>query len=351
MIEIHSLSMNLGNFSLKNINLYVEKGEYFVLIGPTGAGKTTLLECIAGLKMKYTGKITINGRDVSKLPPEKRKIGYVPQECLLFPFLNVFENIAFGLKKGKTPRTEVSKRVKNIAEIIGIKHLLPRQISSLSGGEKQRVSLARAVVVQPEVLLLDEPLGSIDLKTAKLLRLQLKNIQKKMGITTIHVTHNQIEAEELADRIGVIFQGKIEQIGKAEEIFFCPSNENVSELIGSPNILECSSSKPIGAGLMEVQCGSIKILIPHEVNEVKKISISPTDVYISDIKPPGPEVNRYRAKVEHIDKTNTMVRIKLKIDNICLHSEIEQETFETMNIKKGREVFIILKLRRIKPGK
>ena len=233
MIEIKNLSVRLGDFSLNDINLTILDREYFVLLGPTGAGKTILVECIAGLCRFRKGKLWIDENDVTPLPPEERQIGYVPQDYCLFPFLNVLNNITFGMKEKRVEKDKMRQQVETLAPLLGISHLLNRDVRTLSGGEKQRVALARALAVSPRILLLDEPLSSIDVRTAKSLRQELRRLHEELGVTTIHVTHNLGEAGELADRIAVLNMGKLEQVGTPEEVFFYPQSETVSDFLGT----------------------------------------------------------------------------------------------------------------------
>ncbi len=183
MISVKGLSVKIGSFSLKDINLDIPEGGYFMVVGPTGAGKTIILESIAGLQRFRSGEIWISGKDVTSLPPEQRQIGYVPQDYALFPFLNVRDNITFGLRRMGNNKQQNKERMESLAHILGIHHLLERSVRKLSGGEKQRVAIARALAISPKVLLLDEPMGSLDVRTAKYLRLELKRYHEELGIT------------------------------------------------------------------------------------------------------------------------------------------------------------------------
>lgn len=348
MIEIKNLSLHLGNFSLKDISLTIGDGEYYVILGPTGAGKTVLLECIAGLHRIKHGEIWVDQNEITHLTPEERNIGYVPQDYVLFPFLNVGENIAFGLTPAKHPKNEIHERVETLVDLLDLSHLLARDTRSLSGGEKQRVALARALAPSPKILLLDEPLNALDLQTSKYLRLELQRIHRELGITTVHITHNQIEAEEMADRIAILNIGQLEQVGSPEEVFFYPRSKTVSDFIGAPNILECDHCHPLGQGLIEADCGGLPVVLPHDGNMIRRIAISPRDVYISDTQPPGPRVNRFKGIISSIEASNTTVRLVVKVNGKTLLSEMPCHIFEDMDLAVGKEVFLILKLRRIR---
>lgn len=348
MINIKDLNIKIGKFSLKDINLQIYDREYLVILGPTGAGKTVLLECIAGLHKIKHGEIWENGKQITRLTPEERHIGYAPQDYILFPFLNVRENIVFGLKQKQYSRSDVEKRVNKLSNLLGISHILDRDTRSLSGGEKQRVCIARALAISPRILLLDEPLSSLDLQTSKHLRLELKKVHKELGVTTVHVTHNQVEAEEMADRIAVFNSGSLEQVDKPHQIFFAPINEMVSNFVGALNVLACDSSRVIGPGLMEIESGNMRIILPHDEGHVQKIAFSPRDVYVSDTMPPGPSVNRFKGIVKGIRQIGSVARMEIQVEANCIKADVPLDLFEELNLAEGKEAFLILKLRRLK---
>ena len=237
MLKIENLFYRIGNFELKNINFYVEKGKYAVILGPSGSGKTTLFELIAGFRTPLRGKIYLKGRDITNLPPEERNISVLYQDYLLFPHLNVFENIAFGLRKRLKDPKEVEKRVIFLSEELGIKHLLDREIKGLSGGERQRVALARALAVEPDLLLLDEPFSALDPQNRERLRRLVKRITADKGITTLHITHDIADAENLADGVILLKNGEIRECGSFERVFFTPQDPFAVEFL-EVNLLE-----------------------------------------------------------------------------------------------------------------
>jgi ABC-type sugar transport system ATPase subunit len=348
MIAIKDLSINVGEFSLKNLSLTIRDREYFVILGPSGAGKTVLMECLAGIHKIRQGEIWIDSTDVTRLAPEERNIGYVPQDYVLFPFLNVRENILFGLKRDKHNQPEARRRVAMLSELLGITHLLDRDTVTLSGGEKQRVALARALATSPGLLLMDEPLNALDVQTSNYLRLELRRIHRELAVTTIHITHNHTEAEEMADRIAVMNAGRIEQVGQPREIFFSPGTTVVSDFIGSLNILYCDSCRQLVPGLVEVDCGGLHIVIPHDEGNMEKIAISPRDVYVSDKLPPGPAVNRYQGVITGIDFNTNMARLNVKVGGINIKAEMHNDLAKEMGLITGQQVYLILKLRRLK---
>jgi len=322
--------------------------ELLVLLGHNGAGKTTLLNIVAGF-IDYQGSVLLGGAAVDKIPANKRGIGYMSQNLNLFPHLTVTDNIAYGLKcSDHHTEAEITPRVEELLEMMRITHLAARYPKNLSGGERQRVGLARAIAPSPRVLLLDEPLTGLDTQTSKYLRVELKRIQRKLGITTMYVTHDLTEAEEMADRIAIIDNGNIEQLGKPEEVFFYPANQMVSNFVGTPNILDCAYCKDLGNGIVEVGCGGLPIVVPHEGNSVKRIALFPRDIYISDTPPPGPGVNRFTGRITSIKDTREVMRLKITAGDNRLVADVPHHIFEDMDLAVGRKVHLIFKLRRIR---
>ena len=338
---------NICKYICRDVNLEIVDRELLVLLGPNGAGKTTLLNIIAGLT-DYDGSVLFDRQPVDRLPPSKRGVGYLFQDLFLFPHLDVTANIAYGLRAQKQAQYELEGRVEELLQLMKIEHLAARYPKHLSGGEKQRVALARALALSPRVLLLDEPLSSLDMQTAKYLRTELKQLQRKLGITTIYVTHDLAEAEEMADRIAIIQNGQIQQAGRPEEVFFYPVNEVVSDFIGAPSILHCDHCRSLGQGVMEVTCGGLNIVLPDDGSMVKRIALFPRDIYISETKPPGPEVNRFKGTITSIKSYQDAVRLEVRVGENKLVAEVPHHIFEDMDLSVGKEVFLILKLRRIK---
>ncbi|MHB8105076.1 MAG: ABC transporter ATP-binding protein [Dehalococcoidales bacterium] len=325
----------------------IKDKEFLVLLGPNGSGKTTLLNAIAG-HVEYQGNVLFNEASVDRTPASKRGVGYLFQNLALFPHLDVTANISYSLKIQKWPPYKIQERVSELLELMNIKHLASRYPAHLSGGEKQRVALARALAASPEALLLDEPLSSLDAQTAKYLRTELKQIQRRMGITTIYVTHDLMEAVNMADRMAVILNGKIEQVDEPEKLLFFPCNERVSDFIGAPNILDCDYCKNTEQGVMEVGWGGLRLIVPHDGDTVHKIAILPRHVYVSENKPRGPGVNSFMAKVTEIIPRNDTVRIRLEVNNNKLIAEIPYHIYEEMDLNTGNDVYVILRMRRIR---
>ena len=238
IIEINNITKHFGDKCiLDNVSLYVRKGEFVTILGPSGCGKTTLLRILAGFGSADSGELIINGENITDMPPHKRPVNTVFQRYALFPHLDVYENIAFGLKLHNVPVDEIDTRVRKVLKMVSMNDYEDRDVESLSGGQQQRVAIARAIVNQPKVLLLDEPLAALDLKMRKDMQIELKEMHKKLGITFIYVTHDQEEALTLSDTIVVMNEGKIQQIGTPTDIYNEPQNSFVADFIGESNIL------------------------------------------------------------------------------------------------------------------
>lgn len=238
IIELRNISKHFedGYAAVENFNLTVKRGEFVTFLGPSGCGKTTTLRMIAGFDSPTSGEILLNGDDIQKLPPEKRPINTVFQRYALFPHLNIFDNIAFGLKIKKVPKSEIKRKVKRVLDLVDLEGFENRKVSTLSGGQQQRIAIARALVNEPEILLLDEPLGALDLQMRKEMQLELKHMHDQLGITFIYVTHDQEEALTMSDKIVVMSHGKIHQIGTPEDIYNEPKDAFVADFIGESNI-------------------------------------------------------------------------------------------------------------------
>ena len=240
IIELKNIVKTYDNgfTAVDGFNLEVKRGEFVTFLGPSGCGKTTTLRMIAGFEIPTSGEILLNGQDISKLPPNKRPINTVFQRYALFPHLNIFDNIAFGLKLKKLPKAEIVKKVKKVLEMVDLEGFEDRKVATLSGGQQQRIAIARALVNEPEILLLDEPLGALDLKMRKEMQLELKGMHERLGITFIYVTHDQEEALTMSDKIVVMSEGRIQQIGTPEDIYNEPKNAFVADFIGDSNIVD-----------------------------------------------------------------------------------------------------------------
>ena len=294
IIEIKNVSKTYGdNTVLNNLSLNIRKNEFLTLLGPSGCGKTTTLKILAGFENSDIGKVLFNDEDISALPPYKRQLNTVFQKYALFPHMNVYENIAFGLKIKKVSKNEIDKKVSEMLKLVALEGFEKRSIDSLSGGQQQRVAIARALVNEPKVLLLDEPLGALDLKLRKEMQSELKRIQQRLGITFIFVTHDQEEALTMSDTIVVMNKGIIQQMGSPEDIYNEPANAFVADFIGESNIVD-------GIMLEDLKvefCNHVFTCVDKgfNTNEAVDVVIRPEDIEIT-----SPENGMITGKVNSV---------------------------------------------------
>ena len=336
MISIKNLKVDLGSFLLRNINLDIKQGEYFIILGPTGAGKTVLLEAIAGLYPVLDGEIWIDGREITRLNSEKRGIGIVYQDQALFPHLSIEENIAFGLRMKKYPKQEIRAKIDDMAEVVGISHLLKRSPVTLSGGEKQRVALARALITEPKVLLLDEPLSALDPETRERMQGELRETHRRVKVTTIHVTHDFEEAIALGHRVAVLNDGRIAQVGTPEEILRHPSSEFVARFALSRNIFTGWAED----GFVDI--GGVKLRAITELKGEVRLSLRPEDILISKAPLGSSARNSFPGVVSDIADRGAVVYITVSLppDFVCL---VTRQSFEELQLKKEVRVWITFK--------
>jgi ABC-type Fe3+/spermidine/putrescine transport system ATPase subunit len=278
LLRVESLSARAGTFSLENISLSCLRGDFHILMGPTGSGKSTLMKCLLGLKRVNRGRIVLNQRDITAELPERRRMGYVPQNYALFPHLDVEQNLTFGLKAGRTTRREAAGLVDELCNLMGIAHLRGRRVQGLSGGERQRVAIGRALAVQPEILLLDEPFSSIDEGTKRNLWLELKRIVKKIGITALHITHNLEEAYTLGEHVSVLMAGKLVQTGSRREVFERPIAESVARFLNYRNIFRGVAGEDPRGSRIDMGHFSVRIEQRMRKGETVHVCIRPVDI-------------------------------------------------------------------------
>ncbi|MGB9725769.1 MAG: ABC transporter ATP-binding protein [Fervidicoccaceae archaeon] len=254
--------------AVKNVDLTVENGKIVSILGPSGCGKTTTLRIIAGLAMPDSGRILLGGKDITYLPPEKRNMGMVFQNYAVWPHMNVFENVAFPLRSKKMSKEEIDRRVKEALEMVRMYELRERYPHQLSGGQQQRVALARALAVYPEVVLLDEPLSNLDARLREEMRIEIRELQRKLKFTAVYVTHDQLEAFTISDKIAVMNAGRIVQVAEPKELYFNPSNEFVANFLGKLNIIEGDVEEILGDSIIIVRTpvGRIKAKSGHRLS-------------------------------------------------------------------------------------
>jgi ABC-type sugar transport system ATPase subunit len=334
MIEIRGLNARAGDFRLKEINLRIEGGEYFVLLGPTGAGKTFLVECICGLRPIERGEILISGRDVTYLEPAARNVGYVPQDYALFPTMTVYDNIAFGLKVRHEP--DIRLKVLRMAEMLRIIHLLDRHPQTLSGGERQRVAVARALVTDPDVLLMDEPLSALDPATAEILARELRRIQRETKTTTLHVCHNFEEMLMVANRAGVLNEGRLIQVGKAEEIFRRPETEFVARFVRSRNIFVGDATSRDGG--CEISLGELTICCSVKAEGKVCFSVRPEEISLSPTKPDSDRYNSFPGVIRRVEIKGALTEVEVDA-GVIITAWALTPTFTKMRLGVGSEVY------------
>ncbi len=340
MLSIRGLYKKWPEFSLKNINLEVKKGEYFTVLGPTGAGKTLMLELIAGFYQPDRGEIWINDKNVTETPPEQRRVGFVYQDYALFPHLSVEDNVKFGLnlKRGIGPASD--ERVQHIMNFLGLSRLRGRSPSTLSGGQQQKVAIARAFVLQPDLMLLDEPMSALDVQTRESLRRELKAIQEKSGITTIHVTHDYPEAILLGDRIGVISDGELVQVGKPDEIFRKPKTESLAKFVGVENLFPGNSV--VANGLAQIDIGKVVIEAPTQKQGKVVATVRPEDIIVSKKPQKSSGRNTLFGKITEIQDLGATVKLKIDVGQ-DLFVVITRRSFIDMGLKIGSRVYATFK--------
>jgi spermidine/putrescine transport system ATP-binding protein len=343
-IELCGLTKKFSEIAVDNIDLTVASGEFFSLLGPSGCGKTTTLRLIAGFEQPTSGRILLDGVDVSEVPPHRRNVNTVFQSYALFPFLNVFENVAFGLRHRKLPKAELNSRVDESLDLVRMTSFAKRRPGQLSGGQQQRVALARALVLKPAVLLLDEPLGALDAKLRRSLKVELKALQERVGITFLYVTHDQEEALTMSDRLAVMNAGRIVQIGTPHEVYEEPADTYVADFLGAANLMEIfvNSAGPPAAlrlgdwALTCMRCETADASFTGKAHAV----IRPERVRIEAHGSPGN--NRVPAMVERVVFLGASTQVLLRLAPGVPLQALMQNDGERPDLSQGTPVHVYL---------
>jgi molybdate transport system ATP-binding protein len=337
-LEVKNLSIDLSLFQLNEVSFSLRKGDFLAIIGPTGAGKTILLESLLGIYPLKEGRILLKNVDISILPPEKRKIGIIYQDYALFPHLNVYKNIEYGLN------CKNSEKVKEISKLLNIEHLLDRMPDTLSGGEKQRVALARALIVEPEIILMDEPFSALDNVSKFLIRQTVKKISERFNITIILVTHDLDDVWGLANKVAVVRKGSLLQFGTVEDIMYRPKDDFIAGFIDT-NILEgvvnnCKN------GITSVKVGNFLIFSAGNVDKGKKVKLAfrPEDLIIFKNKPKELSArNVLKGTIADFYIENKIFHIMVKIGEVTIKAILTKNAFEELDLEKGRLVYVVIK--------
>jgi putative spermidine/putrescine transport system ATP-binding protein len=322
--------------AVEDFNLDVEKGEFVSFLGPSGCGKTTTLRMIAGFEMPSSGDVFLDGEDITYKSPNQRNVGMVFQSYALFPNMTIGQNIGFGLQVRKTPEVEIKQRVDEMLSLIHLEKHIDKYPYQLSGGQQQRIALARALAISPRVLLLDEPLSALDAKIRVELRAEIRRIQQRLGITTIYVTHDQEEALSLSDRVVVMSQGRMEQVGTPAQIYNYPSTEFVAQFVGQLNLLPVTE-----VNLEKSSCllAGQKVQFDHSseqmLTEKPRLAIRPEELQIGS----GEERNALNGRVESVMFLGAVVRLRVDVGGILLSADLFNERSMTLP-RAGDEVLI-----------
>ncbi|WP_284139031.1 MULTISPECIES: ABC transporter ATP-binding protein [unclassified Virgibacillus] len=349
-VHLSEITKQFGSVeAVKKLELTIKEGEFFTFLGPSGCGKTTTLRMIAGFYYPTKGKVKFNEKDMTTVPPEKRNTGMVFQNYALFPHMTVFENVAFGLKVRKVSKAEIKKRVEEVLKKVRLDQYIERQVSQLSGGQQQRVALARALVIEPDILLLDEPLSNLDARLRDEMRAEILRLQREYGITTIYVTHDQVEALSMSDRIAVFNFGECQQVGTPTEIYNEPVNDFVAEFIGETNLLPIQfeqktenqiiyhSEQLNGAVHVQNTTGNIA---KHEESDALLMSIRPEAIMVSTEELTGENV--FSGTVELVQFTGAAVHTTVMVNNSIKIQTTGLNQGPSTYLKAGTTVYVKL---------
>ncbi|MHC4291246.1 MAG: ATP-binding cassette domain-containing protein [Planctomycetota bacterium] len=338
MLELQSVTKKLGSYEMLDTSMHIKHGEYMVLVGPSGVGKSVLIEIIAGLIYPDTGHIMWDNKDITLEVPEKRGFAVVYQNYVLFPHLTVRQNITYGLKATGADPQEIAERLQMLAKMLNIDKLLDRKPIKLSGGEQQRVALARALAIKPKLLLLDEPLSALDVNTRLRLRKELKRINKELNITVLHVTHDSDEAIALGDRICVMIDNQVRQIGTPTELFHEPSNPGVAKFLGKRNILPIARVR----SNIYLACDQ-EIYIAGTNGQTSWIWIRPEEILLS-LKPFSSSArNQYKCQVTGINSYQSFLEVQVLAGEMSLDTLITHSAFEELGIQVGTNLYATFK--------
>lgn len=347
-VNIRSLTKYYSGFkAVDNINLEIESGELLTLLGPSGCGKTTILRCIAGLEAIDEGEISIGGSVVSSshklVPPERRNIGMIFQSYAIWPHLSVFENVAYGLRLRNLSNDDISRKVERALEFVGLEGLGIRNATQLSGGQQQRVAIARSIVTEPDVLLFDEPLSNVDAKLRNQMRSELRKLQKRLGITSIYVTHDQSEALAISDRIVLINRGKAVQEGAPSTIYDCPNSSFSATFIGTTNLITAKifeKSNDVMNSVLTATGLMVDLILPQWTSDVDELllSIRPENIKLYPTRPPE-IVNVWSGRIINQVYMGSWTDVEVDINGLLVKAQVTSSETRKMSLCNGENVF------------
>lgn len=350
VVNLSTITKRFGNVTaVKDLDLQIKEGEFFTFLGPSGCGKTTTLRMIAGFYYPSEGKVKFNDKDMTTVPPEKRNTGMVFQNYALFPHMTVFENVAFGLKVRKLSKEDIKQKVHDVLQKVRLDQYVERQVSQLSGGQQQRVALARALVIEPDILLLDEPLSNLDARLRDEMRNEILRLQREYGITTIYVTHDQVEALSMSDRIAVFNFGECQQVGTPTEIYNQPVNDFVAKFIGETNLLPVTLEKE-GEDYVTFQSNDLTGTIHVKNSENNISSYDETDDLVMSIRPEAVKIsnhliegkNVFEGKIKLVQFTGASVHTAVQLNDQITIKATDLNQGPSSYYKEGATVSIQL---------
>lgn len=341
MLELKGVSRSWGDFCLRDVSFHISAGEFFVLLGPSGAGKSLLVELIAGFHRPERGSVRIAERDVTWLPPEQRSVGFVCQDPLLFAHQSVGRNIAYGPRARGLSRAEARKRVEEVTSLLGLESLLERNPEDLSGGEKRRVSLARALAVDPDLLLLDEPFTWLDAPVRREMQEEMKALQQRTGVTVLHVTHDRTEAVALAKRMAVMRDGRIQQVGSDLAVFEQPNSHFVAEFTGGRNIYTGRARQK--DDVTEFASGDLKLVSTVRMTGPCRAVVRPENIIVSPEPVATSARNQLPAVVESVNRRGDVFEVAGKVGDRRMSCVVTPLSVEQLELEPGREVYFSFK--------
>lgn len=337
LLEVRDLHVDLGEFSLRGADLNVAEGSYCCLIGDSGAGKSVLLETVAGGFRPHRGQVLLRGQDVTAWPPERRNLGIVYQDYMLFPHLDVLDNIAFALRRRGHRRRDLVDKVRRIAARVGIEDLLHRDVKTLSGGEQQRAALARALIARPQVLLLDEAFSALDVASRERMRHLLRELVRDLNVTVLHVTHDMEDVWALADHVAVLHGGRILQTGHPEQVFNCPRPGFVADFLGARNVLEGAVRHTDGSGLTHVAIGGTTLYSadPADVECRVLLSVRPEELAVARRSLPISLRNQIPVEILRLERRGPLVWMTGQAEGFALEAAITVNAAQEQNLEVG----------------